>query len=496
MSDRSGKREQGEREADVIVVGTGAGGATVARGLALAGIHVLLVEEGPDLRHRPTEPNALGAMTARFRDFGATVATGGGAVIPLIQGVLVGGSTAINSAIWWRLPEHVYGEWIAQDPKLRDALSYRVIDDAAAAMERAASVRPVEAQVQGQNNLLLEKATAALGVEGHVIRRAESGCQGSGRCMFGCKERRRQGMDVSFIPDALAAGAELAADTVVSRVRIRAGRAEGVDVLSNKKPSFIRARRGVVLAAGALHTPHLLARSGIAGAVGARFTAHPGFSVGGFFDTPVRPGAGATQGYESTHLGSLGMKVEALGLPRALAAARLPGAGGLMRSLVDDLDHLAVWGCLLRPSRHGRVKAGIFGGPAASIPLYRNDLDRALVGVKHLVDLMFAAGARRVLPGIAGAPKVIERPSMLDAVRSISPRQLSWVATHLFGGAVLGTDASQAVVGPDFAVHGIRGLFVADASVIPTSLGVNPQGTIMSLAHVAAGRIEGRLMQA
>ena len=482
-----------DREADVIVVGTGAGGATVARGLARAGVGVLLVEEGPDLRHRPSEPSALAAMTERFRDFGATVAMGGGAVIPLIQGALVGGSTAINSAIWWRLPERVHAEWIAEDPKLAGALAYRAIDDAAAEMERAISVRPVEARVQGENNRLLERATRALGVEGHVIRRAEADCEGTGRCMLGCPSRKRQGMDVSFVPDALAKGAELLPRARVLRVRIRAGRAEGVDVDVSGKRAFVRARRGVVLAAGALHTPFLLAKSGLGGAVGSRFTAHPGFSVGGIFDTPVRPGAGATQGYESTHLGSLGMKVEALGLPRALAAARLPGAGKALRALVDELDHLAVWGCLLRPSRHGAVKTGFFGGPRATIPLDRGDLERALVGVKHLAALMFAAGARRVLPGIVGAPKVIERLDELDAVREISAPQLSWVATHLFGGAVLGTDASRAVVGPDFAVHGLTGLFVADASVVPTSLGVNPQGTIMSLAHVAASRIEGRL---
>lgn len=483
-----------DREADVVVVGTGAGGATVARGLARAGVRVLMLEEGPDLRHRPSEPSALATMTERFRDFGATVATGGGAVIPLIQGAVVGGSTAINSAIWWRLPEHVHAEWIAQDPKLANALAYRAIDDAAAEMERAVSVRPVEARVQGENNRLLEKATRVLGIEGHAIRRAEAGCQGTGRCMYGCPERKRQGMDVSFVPDALANGAELASGARVLRVRIRAGRAEGVDVDMHGRRTFVRARRGVVLAAGALHTPHLLAKSGLGGAVGARFTAHPGFSVGAIFDTPVRP-FGATQGYESTHLGSLGMKVEALGLPRALAAARLPGAGEALRSLVEQIDHLAVFGCLLRPSRHGAVKTGLFGGPRATIPLYRSDLDRALVGVKHLAALMFAAGARKVLPGIVGAPKVIDRLDVLDDVREISANQLSWVATHLFGGAVLGTDASRAVVDANFAVHGIGGLFVADASVIPTSLGVNPQGTIMSLAHLAAGRIEGRLHQ-
>jgi len=482
-----------DREADVVVIGTGAGGATVARGLARAGVRVLLLEEGADLRHRPSEPSAFASMVERFRDFGATTASSGGALIPLIQGKVVGGSTAINSAIWWRLPEPIHREWCEIDPALGRALDFRTIDAAAETLERALPVRSVDERVMGENNRLLARAAGTLGVEGHVIRRAEAGCEGTGRCMLGCPNRRRQGMDVSFVPDAIAHGAELAAGVRATRISIRGGRVEGVFVTSGGRRGFIRSRRGVVLAAGALHTPWLLWRSGWRGAVGERFTAHPGFSVGGIFDTPVRPGAGATQGYESTHLGSLGMKVEALGLPRALAAARLPGAGAVMGSLVDRIDHLAVWGCLLRPQQHGTVKTGLFGGPRATIPLARGDLDRALVGVKHLVALMFAAGARTVLPGLANAPKVIDRPDAIDGVSAIEARDASWVATHLFGGAVLGTDATRAVVGPDVSVHGVRGLYVADASVLPTSLGVNPQGSIMSRAHIAADRIEGRL---
>lgn len=473
------------READVVVVGTGAGGATVARTLARAGTRVLMVEEGPDRRGTPGEARTRDTMLGRFRDFGAQL-SGGDGRIPLIQAKMVGGSTAINSAIFWRMPEPIYETWVKDDPRLGSLLPWSDVESASAEAEQSLSVREVDRRVFGNNNTLLELGAKTLGLDGRVIRRAEIGCEGTARCLEGCPNKRRQGMDVSYVPDALAHGAELVADTKVLRVRLERGRATGVVTTRG----FIRARQAVVLSAGAIHTPWLLLRSGIRGAVGSRFTAHPGFSVAGMFDRKVDLSSGATQGYEVTSVRKHGLKIEALGMPKSIAAARLPGAGPAFKALSDRFDQLGVWVCLFRPERHGTLGLSLLGRPSAKLAIGAGDRARIRIGLEHLVKLFFAAGARTVFPGIAGFPSAIDSPAALDRLGEPFPSQLSMVATHLFGGAVLGTDPSNSVVDPaSFQVHGVPGLHVADASLLPTSLGVNPQGTIMALSRIAAERI-------
>ncbi|MBS1153449.1 MAG: Oxidoreductase, family, partial [Myxococcaceae bacterium] len=306
----------------------------------------------------------------------------------------------------------------------------------------------------GNNNRLLERGAQALGLAGNVIRRAESGCEGSGRCVLGCPNRRRQGMEHSYVPQALGFGARLLADTRALRVEWNGRRATGLAVERDGRRQQVVARKGVVLAAGAVHTPWLLLQSGLRGQAGARFTAHPGFSVAGLFDAPVGQLSGATQGYEVTGLKAHGLKFEALGLPPAITTARLPGAGPAFKRVADRLEHLGSWGCLVRPEGYGKIARSAFGGPKISLTLSDADYARMLIGVKQLVALFFAAGAREVLPGVAGAPQLITSAEQLDGLTRLQPEQLSLVATHLFGGAVLGTDASRAVVDPRFAVFG------------------------------------------
>jgi choline dehydrogenase-like flavoprotein len=301
-------------------------------------------------------------------------------------------------------------------------------------------------------------------------------------------------MEVSYVPQALGFGARLVPNARAVKVGWQGRRAVGLEVELDGKRQSVVARKAVVLAAGAVHTPGLLLASGLKGRVGERFTAHPGFSVAGLFDAPVGQLSGATQGYEVTALKEAhGLKFEALGLPPALTTARLPGAGPAFKQLADRLEHLASWGCLVRPEGFGRVRRSAFGGLKISLAISDADYARMLIGLKQLVALFFAAGAREVLPGVAGEQAILTAPGQLDGLVRLAPEQLSLVATHLFGGAVLGSDSTRGVVGPGFGVFDTEGLFVADASVLPGTLGVNPQGTIMAVARVAADQISEAL---
>jgi choline dehydrogenase-like flavoprotein len=252
----------------------------------------------------------------------------------------------------------------------------------------------------------------------------------------------------------------------------------------------VRARLGVVAAAGALHTPLLLRRTGLRRNVGDRFQAHPGLAVLGRFPFAVGMGFGATQGYE-VPLRERGFKLESISVPPELLASRIPGAGAEWEERIGSLDRFAQWAGLVRAGAMGKVRPGFGGNPSVSYELEARDLARARDATVLLCRMMFAAGAVEVFPGVAGLPDVITSPAEIEAIAAhpLRAADLHVTASHLFGTACAGADPRTTVVGPDLQSHELPGLHVMDASVFPTNLGVNPQHSIMALAWRGAERL-------
>lgn len=474
---------------DVVVVGSGPGGATVARRLALAGVDVIVVEEG--LHVTPAEFPASGvrAMAALYREMGTSIALGA-APMPYLQGMAVGGTSVINGAISWQLPREIYDAWVAEDPALADALPWEGLAAAEAEIERRLNVRPTEPEIAGDKNLLMARGAEALGLAHRPIRRNVTGCRGSGRCLQGCPHGAKLSMDQSFLPDAVARGARIVAGVRIERVLVDGKGAYGVAGVARGGGAVeVRARRAVVVAAGAIQTPTLLRTSGLVhGPVGDRLSAHPGVSVTGRFAEPVRPQRGATQGHEITGLRHEGLKLEVLGFDLGILATRLPGAGAELAARLAAADHHVVWGAAVRARSLGTVRPGPVG-PIVRYTLSPDDLRIVRRGVRRIGEVMLAAGATEVYPGVPGFDAVVRDPgrmAALDDEAPLDPRAYSMVMTHLFGTARLGSDPAKSVVRPDFRHHQVPGLYVADASVFPTNLGVNPQIAIMTLAQRCA----------
>ncbi|NCQ60790.1 MAG: GMC family oxidoreductase [Myxococcales bacterium] len=479
-------------EADFVIVGTGAGGATAARVLAAAGHSVVMLEEGARLNTSERPRDAGGALAQAMRDGGSQVAFGS-APMPLLQGRCVGGSTAINSGIIWRMPDDVVEDWTSRfglghlvDPAVTDPIYDRI--------EEELEVTPTGDEVLGGNAKAMARGAEALGLPGAPMRRNAGRCRGSGECLQGCPGERRQSMDVSYIPRALADGARLHTHARVERVLVERGRAVGVrgrrlDASTGRsRATFeVRARRGVVLAAGVVHTPLILLRSHVAGPVGLHFQCHPGAAMLGRFDTPIRMSFGATQGYE-VPMRERGYKLESLSLPPEMLAARIPGTGAEWQERIAALDHYAQWAAQSRFEAQGRVRLGFGGTPWVNYEPTEHDIAKLKEGLVLLARMMFEAGAREVYPGIGHVPEVLHGPDdvrLLEAAATTRP-DLHLMASHLFGTARAGVDASDSVVGPNLEAHGMRGLFVMDASIFPTNLGVNPQHSIMAVVWRAA----------
>ncbi|MGH7439004.1 MAG: GMC family oxidoreductase N-terminal domain-containing protein [Polyangiaceae bacterium] len=477
--------------ADYVVIGSGAGGATAALVLAEAGREVVVLEEGPAVRPEDRGQGSVEAFLRIFRDRGTQVAEGR-SIIPILQGRCVGGTTVVNGAIVWRLPEDAYERTFGAIGA-RDAVRLADLDARMDRIERDLSVGAAPDRLLGGNGTLMKLGATKLGWEGHAIRRNVLDCQGSGRCLEGCPTRRKQSMEVTYLPRAEKLGARIVADHEVLTIETSGARAVGVSGRRSDGSAFrMAARKGVVLAASAVQSPCILRRSGIGPRehVGKHFRVHPATAVAGIYRDPVRLWEGATQSYEVDEFRHEGFKMEVTGLPVELAGVRLPGLGPAFQRSMNDYPNMAVWGVQIRAEAEGTVSPARGRAHITYTPTPA-DMERFRKGAGRLAEMHFAAGAVRVYPGVHGAPDVLSSPDELGQLDTLSldPRDWSIISSHVFSTCRMGVDERAGVAGFDGAVHGVRDLWVLDASLIPTNLGVNPQHTIMALSMLLSERL-------
>jgi len=480
---------------DFVVIGTGAAGAVAAHQLALRGFSVAMVEEGPYVKTRDFGPDVLTAFRTLMRD-GATQAIEGRSFIPLLQGRCVGGSTVVNSAIAWRLPDEVSSDWSARFG-LREVIDSASLEPHYDAVERDLEVSDVKEESLGGNNRELIAALKRRGIAWHPMKRYAPDCAGSGRCLQGCPTGAKKGMNVSYVPWALRRGARLFCSCRVVRADVPGHRATGVIATSKSGMRVtLRARHGVIVAASTIQTPNLLRRSGLRSrALGRHFQAHPGIGVAGVFDRPIGMDFGTTQGAETAHFrASDGFKVETISMPPELLAARMPGGGADLMRKLGEYPNIGVWGLQVRAEAEGVVKTGFGGRDKVVYSLTERDMQKARKALAFVATLMIEQGAREIWPGVHGLASAMHTVDQARTLESgpLDSRAYGFIATHLFGAARMGPDPKTSVVGLDFETHEAKGLYVVDSSIFPTNLGVNPQHTIMAVARLAAVRIAER----
>jgi choline dehydrogenase-like flavoprotein len=481
-----------ELAADVVIVGSGPAGSMVAREVASTGARVVVIEEGPWARPSDFPLSTFGSMSALYRGLGATVVVGR-APIPYVQGRMVGGSSPVNGAICWRMPNDVHEQWCTADPALRDALPRERIEALTAEIETRLHVAPTDSAVAGRKNLLMAKGADALGLEHRPIRRNVEGCRGLGRCMQGCPEGHKASVDRTILADALRHDTMVLSSAEATEILRRGNRAVGIlGRAAGGGRVRIRAQHAVVLAASAVQTPALLLRNRIRhGPVGENFQCHPGVSLAGRFREPLRMWEGATQGHEVTGLRHEGLKFEVLGFDLTVLAARLDGVGSEFARSIADMAHWLDWGVAVRAEACGRVRR-LFGRTVVTYSPTREDVRRFRRGLRVMGDMMFAAGAQAVEPGVRGfAPRVTDQRELaaLEANGPDRPSAFTAAITHMFGTCRMGSDPATNVVRPDFRHHRLESLYIADSSVFPSNLGVNPQISIMAMAALCARRV-------
>jgi choline dehydrogenase-like flavoprotein len=501
-----GRDHEDEREleldADVVVVGSGAGGAVVACELAEAGQRVLVLDEGPHIppsrygRMRPTE-----SMRHLWRDGGLTMALGLGdtPVINVHMGSAIGGSSILTGGVCFRTPEKVLREW-SDVMGLRE-LTPEGMDACFASVERAVHVEEVPITMRSRSTTLFgEGLRRAYGVELEPLRRNTKGCNGCGRCNFGCPHGAKLSVDITYLPRALAAGARVVSDALVDRVRVKGDRAIGVSGrLKNgrrgkpRTPFVVHARR-VVVAGGAYASPLLLRRSGVgglSGQVGKNLTLHPGFRFMARFDELVQGWKGALQSAYTDTFEDEGITNIGLFIPPGALAGTMPGIGPELFARAEGIPHLAAFGGMIHDDAGGRVH-DVLGRPLMTYRMSRKN--RAVVPglLRKMANIFFAAGAREVILPVLGLPAVTPDALRTLDLEHVPGKMLECGSQHPLGTCRMGTSAHHAVVDPDGETYEVKGLYVADGSILPTSLGVNPQLSVMAMATRIAWKLRER----
>lgn len=482
-------------ECDVLIVGSGAGGASAAALLAEAGLDVIVLEAGGHFNRDSYPSDPLEAIASLYRDGGLTVAEGR-PPIPVPVGRVVGGTTVVNSGTCFRAPDAVLDDW-----RHRYGISWaRDLDAHFAEAEEFLRVTPLDPERMGRNGQLAMEGAQAIGASGGPISRNAGNCVQCSSCPFGCEIDAKRGMHVSYLPRAVAAGARLRTGVEARRVLMEDGKAVGVHCLAgagakgngSRRPYTVRARRATVIAGGALGTPELLLRSGLGGRqVGRNLHIHPACWIGARYEEEVRGWEGVMQSYYIDEWEERRILLEATFTPLPFGGAWLQGAGREHQQAMLGFGHIGSIGVHLCDLSSGRVGLSPGGTLRASYKLTNDDANRLVFGIARAAEVHFAAGATEVYPNI-GRVGVL-RPHELaqfEATR-FKPSELHVEAFHPMGTTRIAANPSEGACAPDGSVNGVGDLYVADGSLFPTSVGVNPMMTIIAFAkQIAAGIAE------
>jgi choline dehydrogenase-like flavoprotein len=478
--------------ADVCVIGTGAGGAPVAKELAEGGMSVVMLEAGTrfttdDFNARPRD------MTAKlYRDAGQTVTLGNvPIVLPFGEGEA--GTTLINSGTCFRTPDVILHSWAERFGL--EGMGPDELDPYFRRVEREIHVAQVPEDLAGNNALVIKRGAEKLGWSGDFLFRNASGCIGSGVCAFGCPTSSKLHMGLTYVPRAWDAGATSYTECRAERLDIADGRVRGVDA---KTAAGARLRVDcdlVIVACGALLTPIFLRANGLggeSGELGNNLALHPATGVRARFAEEINMARGVPQSYYVDEFCDDGIMFEGAAGPPDYAAMSFPFEGEEHRARMVDYLHIAQFGLMVSDTSRGSVRALPGGALRMSYNLNDEDLRTFRRGIELLCECYWVAGAEEIYPPVEGIG--VLRDGDLDTLRrhELRPHELTLMAFHPMGTARADARPRHGVVDGDLRLHGVHGLYVSDASVLPSSLGVNPQETIMALATRLAYGLLGK----
>jgi choline dehydrogenase-like flavoprotein len=477
---------------EYAIVGSGAGGSVVAYHLAASGVSVAVLERGPwrhpsDLSH--DEPAMIATL---YKDGGAQ--TNNDANMFVLQGNCVGGSTVLTNAVCFRMPENVRRSFAAHGLDLPvDALA-----QAFDRVEGVMGVSPLPVEVHNPATAVLARGLDRIGAASGSFHKAMLDCIGCGYCNVGCRYGKKLDASQTWIPMAVDRGATVYADLEIRRIDHSRGKVRGLLARDTRTGEEVRVlAHRYVLAGGAINTPELLLRSGLhRGRAGKRTSFNAGGIVFGDFPQPLD---GFDGDQMCVHHLTDRFVIEQIQNPPVSLALTLPGFYGDHAAVMQRYRHLAALGVLVPTQPSGEVFLGL--GHRLLRPLFdhadirfrmsASELQAFRDGCRTAARAMFAAGALRVLIPSSKRPILDSEADLVHIDDALGSQDdlIGFGSSHPQGGACAGCDPRRDVADQNFRVRGIDNLFVADGSVFPHSVRVNPMLSIMATADIAVQRI-------
>lgn len=474
---------------DVVIIGTGPGGAACARALALTGARVILLEQGPAQSRFGRNQGVT--MRYHMQEGGAMVTTGT-TTFPIAAGRGIGGGSLINSAIAWRAPEYILSHWteLLGDDRYGAAALGPVYDELWALL----GIVETRLEVSGNNNDLIVRGVRALGLDGGYLNRATPLCVGCGVCYFGCPSGGKASVNLNLLAEAAANEATIQADTTVDTFLLEGGRCVGVRGTmyhpdTGEAGGTVTVRAGkVVVAAGGIGTPRTLHHAGLADtlgpAVGKGLHVHPGNAVIGFCDERIDLWKGATQGAYFHPPDMPGVLPHSFSAPPEACLGLLNAMGPDAKRMLGVLPYMCGLVVMVSDTGEGTVRAWGDGRARIEYDFADTDVERIKKGMYWAAKVLLAGGAREVCAPVRGTGRYTDADALYAAVEPASLDAFTMYASHPMSTCRMGQDPATSVIRPDGRTHAVEGLYLADSSIFPTSLGVNPSITTMAMGTV------------
>ena len=484
--------------ADVCIIGSGCGGGASAKVLAESGKKVILVEEGGYYTSKQFDATEQTAYTHLYQQRAGQATDD--LSVTVLQGRCVGGSSTVNWTTSLRTPDFVLKAW-KRDHAVQ-GLSSKELEPYFERVERYLNIHQEPFENHNPNNRIILDGAKQLGYRAQVVGRNTENCQKAGACGLGCPFDAKKTVALTYVPAAITAGALVFANCRANRIEVR-GRTKHVtgvvfDEQTQKAKTTFDIEAAVVIVAGsAINSPVLLLKSDLAnssGEVGRNLTFHATSAVLGLFDKVMYGAGGIPQSamcdeFLNKNGDGGGFWLEAVPIYPALAGLALPGFGFAHREMMHDYPHIGATIILVKEiESSGRVTVNDEGRASIAYSLRGKDLEYLKQGLDVAARVQFAAGAKKVLT-LHAQPTEFQSPADITkklAKADWGKNELALYSAHPLGTCRMGGDPKRSVVDSHCQSHDVKGLFVIDGSVLPTSLGVNPQVTIISVAEKSA----------
>ncbi|CAG8451453.1 6713_t:CDS:2 [Ambispora leptoticha] len=501
----SSSSKETELTFDVIIVGSGAGGSVAAAELSKVGYSVLVIEKGKYYHQRDLTLEQADATEKLYENAGLAISEDGS--LGILAGSTFGGGTTINWSASLRPQHFVREEWVKQ------GLGYFLTEDYRRSLNVVSARMGVtdENIVHNVSNKILIEGCKKLGIQVETVPQNSAAKQHKcGWCTFGCKYGEKQGSIMTFLKDAKDNGAKFLQDCFVEKVLVENGKASGVlaRVGDDDDHQFVVRAKRVIVAAGAIHSPALLLRSGLKNKnIGKNLYTHPCVLLYGIFDKDVHAYKGTiltavsnvVENVDGNHYGA---KIEVPTLHPSTISYSFPWKSSLQHKLLmTQLNHMVALVVLTRDKDSGRVVIDSDGKPRIHYTISQHDSKSIVAGLIAGLKILVAAGAKKVGTGQAGIDEFVTAkehplndPQFLQYLQKVSkvgciPNQTYLVSAHQMGTCRMGVDAGTSVVDQDGESWETKNLHVADSSLFPSAVGVNPMITTMSLGYSVAKAI-------